>query len=80
MTTPTVLAVPQIDGTRYLALTAANARWVRQDRAVLDCVPALACLDVDTLGRRTWERPSGCADSAEGREAILRALRDREAR
>lgn len=65
-----VVAVRQVDGVRYLALSGADSRAIRRDRAMLDCVKALACLDVDALGRAVWAHPFGCADTAAGRAAI----------
>lgn len=57
-------------GTRHLALDAADARTVRRDRAMLDSITALACLDVGADGSAAWAWPFGCENSPEGKAAI----------
>ena len=70
-----VLSIRQAEGgTRYIAVDCSAADSVRRDRAMLDHIQVLACLDVDSLGRRTWERPVGCADTPAGRTAIVTHL------
>jgi len=64
-----VIAVPQIDGTRYLALRGEDAEAVRRDRAMLDAVRPLACLDIASDGTRDW-----VSSTPEGRRAIHREL------
>lgn len=66
-----VVSVPQIGGgVRFLALSADDARAVRRDRALLDGVRALACLEVGADGSASWQWPSGCANTPAGKTAI----------
>lgn len=53
----TILTVPQADrATRYLAVSDKDARAVARDRAQIECVTVLGCLDVYPDGSRDHGR------------------------
>lgn len=68
-----VISIRQTDGIRYLAISDEDARTVRRDRAMIDAISPLACLDVDGGGAEMWARVGD--DTTEGRQAI-RKYRD----
>lgn len=62
-----IITIGQASGvTRYLAVSYRNER-----PGMVDHLPSLACLDVSPDGSREWAAPSKCADTEEGRNAIL---------
>ena len=64
-----VLTIPQADGgVRYLAVSREDAAAVRRDRAMVDTVTVLACLDVARDGRAEWGATG--VDTVDGRYAI----------
>lgn len=68
-----IISIHQLGGVRYLAVTAAMARAVRRDRAMIDGVRPLGAADV--YGSRIEWAPTGPREIAPTvKEALLRAM------
>ena len=73
-----IVTVPQVDGgIRYLAISRSEYDWLRRDRARIDSLDVLGCLDVEADGTRTWARtgPLYQAIPSDVREALREASR-----
>ena len=62
-TTMRIVHLPQVSGAiRLLALTAADSDAVSGDRAMIDAITPLGCVDVFRDGRKEWGAvPRHCA-------------------
>lgn len=73
-----IVTIPQADGgRRILAISRAEHERLMRDRALLDCLDVIGCIDVDRDGSRTWARtgPHYAAIPSDVREALREASR-----
>lgn len=73
-----IVTISQTDGgRRLLAISREDHERLRRDRALLDSLDVLGCLDVDRDGTRTWARtgPNYLAIPSDVREALREASR-----
>lgn len=73
-----IVTIPQVDGgRRLLAISRGEYERLRRDRALIDCLDVIGCLDVDRDGTRTWARtgPNYLAIPSDVREALREASR-----